>query len=45
LGITRGALAHTVQEYIDTAPVGGGLQQLLLTILHAQQADWHQMPV
>jgi tripeptide aminopeptidase len=42
LGITRGALAHTVQEYIDTAPVGGGLQQLLLTILHAQQADWHK---
>ena len=42
LGITRGALAHTVQEYIDTAPVGGGLQQLLLTILHAQQSDWHK---
>ena len=42
LGITRGAMAHTVQEYIDTAPVGGGLQQLLLAILHAQQADWHK---
>ena len=42
LGITRGALAHTVQEYIDTAPVGGGLQQLLLTILHSQQADGHK---
>jgi len=35
LGITRGALAHTVQEYIDTAPVSHGLKQLLLTILHA----------
>jgi acetylornithine deacetylase/succinyl-diaminopimelate desuccinylase-like protein len=37
LGITRGALAHTVQEYIDTTPVGGGLKQLLLTILHSLQ--------
>jgi acetylornithine deacetylase/succinyl-diaminopimelate desuccinylase-like protein len=37
LGITRGALAHTVQEYIDTIPVGGGLKQLLLTILHSLQ--------
>jgi len=35
LGITRGALAHTVQEYIDTAPVSGGMKQLLLTILHS----------
>ena len=42
LGITRGALAHTVQEYIDTAPVGGGLKQLLLTILHSLQADAHK---
>jgi acetylornithine deacetylase/succinyl-diaminopimelate desuccinylase-like protein len=42
LGITRGALAHTVQEYIDTTPVGGGLKQLLLTILHSLQADAHQ---
>ena len=39
LGITRGALAHTVQEYIDTAPVGGGLKQLLLTILHSLQPE------
>ena len=39
LGITRGALAHTVQEYIDTIPVGGGLKQLLLTILYSLQAD------
>jgi acetylornithine deacetylase/succinyl-diaminopimelate desuccinylase-like protein len=39
LGITRGALAHTVQEYIDTAPVGGGLKQLLLTILYSLEAD------
>src|SRR5713101_4841658 len=39
LGITRGALAHTVQEYIDTTPVGGGLKQLLLTILYSLQAD------
>ena len=37
LGITRGALAHTVQEYIDTAPVPGGMKQLLLTILHSLQ--------
>jgi acetylornithine deacetylase/succinyl-diaminopimelate desuccinylase-like protein len=42
LGITRGALAHTVQESIDTTPVGGGLKQLLLTILHSLQADAHQ---
>jgi acetylornithine deacetylase/succinyl-diaminopimelate desuccinylase-like protein len=42
LGITRGALAHTVQEYIDTPPVGGGLKQLLLTILHSLQADKHK---
>ena len=42
LGITRGALAHTVQEYIDTTPVGGGLKQLLLTILHSLQADAHK---
>jgi acetylornithine deacetylase/succinyl-diaminopimelate desuccinylase-like protein len=35
LGITRGAMAHTVHEYIDTAPVGNGLKQLLLTIVHA----------
>ena len=39
LGITRGALAHTVQEYIDTAPVSAGMKQLLLTILHAQQPE------
>jgi acetylornithine deacetylase/succinyl-diaminopimelate desuccinylase-like protein len=42
LGITRGALAHTVQEYIDTTPVGGGLKQLLLTILHSLQGDAHK---
>jgi acetylornithine deacetylase/succinyl-diaminopimelate desuccinylase-like protein len=42
LGITRGALAHTVQEYIDTPPVAGGLKQLLLTILHSLQADAHK---
>ena len=39
LGITRGALAHTVQEYIDTAPVSAGMKQLLLTILYAQQPE------
>ena len=44
LGITRGALAHTVQEYIDTAPVVGGLQQLLLTILHSLQLEAHEKP-
>ena len=44
LGITRGALAHTVQEYIDTAPVGGGLKQLLLTILHSLQPEAHGKP-
>ena len=42
LGITRGALAHTVQEYIDTTPVGGGLKQLLLTILYSIEADEHK---
>ena len=44
LGITRGALAHTVQEYIDTAPVGGGLKQLLLTILYSLQPEAHEKP-
>jgi tripeptide aminopeptidase len=44
LGITRGALAHTVQEYIDTEPVGGGLQQLLLTILYSLQPEAHEKP-
>jgi acetylornithine deacetylase/succinyl-diaminopimelate desuccinylase-like protein len=44
LGITRGALAHTVQEYIDTAPVGGGLKQLLLAILHSLQPEAHEEP-
>ncbi|MEE8304243.1 MAG: M20/M25/M40 family metallo-hydrolase, partial [Candidatus Tectomicrobia bacterium] len=34
LGITRGAQAHTVKEYIDIAPIPRGLQQLFLTILH-----------
>ncbi|MCZ6875379.1 MAG: M20/M25/M40 family metallo-hydrolase [bacterium] len=34
LGITRGAQAHTVDEYIDIAPIGKGLQQLFLTILY-----------
>lgn len=44
LGISRGALAHTVQEYIDIAPVTGGMKQLLLTILHTLQpeAQWGQ---
>ena len=40
LSITRGALAHTVQEYIDTAPMAGGMKQLLLTILHSLQPEW-----
>lgn len=35
LGITRGAQAHTVKEYIDIAPIDKGLQQLFLTILHS----------
>jgi acetylornithine deacetylase/succinyl-diaminopimelate desuccinylase-like protein len=42
LGITRGALAHTEQEYIDTPPVGGGLKQLLLTILYSLQTAEHK---
>lgn len=37
LGITRGGLAHTVNEYIDTAPVLAGIQQLFLTILRTLQ--------
>ena len=37
LGITRGGLAHTVQEYIDSAPVLHGMKQLLCTILHTLQ--------
>jgi tripeptide aminopeptidase len=36
LGITRGGLAHTVQEYIDVAPIPDGLKQLFLTILYTQ---------
>jgi acetylornithine deacetylase/succinyl-diaminopimelate desuccinylase-like protein len=38
LGITRGGLAHTVQEYIDVAPIPSGLKQLFLTILQSLQA-------
>ena len=33
LGITRGDLAHTVDEYIDIAPIASGIQQLFLTIM------------
>ena len=39
LGITRGDLAHTVDEYIDTAPILVGIQQLFLTILHTLSPD------
>jgi tripeptide aminopeptidase len=35
LGITRGAQAHTIKEYIDVAPITNGLQQLFLTIFHS----------
>ncbi len=38
LGITRGALAHTVREYIDIAPILAGVKQLYLTILHTLEA-------
>jgi tripeptide aminopeptidase len=45
LGITRGGLAHTVQEYIDIAPIPGGMKQLFLTVLHtlshAECGVWH----
>jgi tripeptide aminopeptidase len=45
LGITRGGLAHTVKEYIDIAPISGGLKQLFLTVLHtlshAECGVWH----
>jgi acetylornithine deacetylase/succinyl-diaminopimelate desuccinylase-like protein len=44
MGITRGALAHTVQEYIDTAPVAAGMKQLLLTILYALQPEAPRAP-
>jgi acetylornithine deacetylase/succinyl-diaminopimelate desuccinylase-like protein len=39
LGITRGGMAHTVQEYIDIAPIPSGCKQLFLTILHSLQAQ------
>jgi acetylornithine deacetylase/succinyl-diaminopimelate desuccinylase-like protein len=39
LGITRGSLAHTVEEYIDIAPIPSGLKQLFLTILSTLQAQ------
>jgi len=29
LGVTNGAGAHTVGEFINTVPVGRGMQQLL----------------
>lgn len=35
LGITRGAQAHTIKEYIDIAPIAQGMQQLFLTILYS----------
>jgi hypothetical protein len=39
LGITRGGMAHTVQEYIDIAPIPSGCKQLFLTILQSLQAQ------
>lgn len=47
LGITRGDLAHTVEEYIDTAPILSGIQQLFLTILQTLSPDtgFHSQPI
>lgn len=32
IGLTRGAHAHRLDEYIETAPIGRGMQQLVLLI-------------
>lgn len=32
IGMTRGAHAHRLDEYIETAPIGRGLQQLVLLV-------------
>ncbi|MBN1430256.1 MAG: M20/M25/M40 family metallo-hydrolase [Anaerolineae bacterium] len=42
IGITTGANAHTIKEYIDIAPIAAGMQQLtLLTLLAAEHMrDW-----
>jgi len=37
LGVTTGAGAHTPHEYIDTAPISKGLQQLLRFVERAMQ--------
>ena len=35
IGITDGAHSHRLDEYIETAPIAGGLWQLLLLTLSA----------
>ncbi|MBC7870599.1 MAG: M20/M25/M40 family metallo-hydrolase, partial [Chitinophagaceae bacterium] len=37
IGITRGGNAHRLDEYIETAPIAAGLQQLILLTLAAAQ--------
>lgn len=37
IGITRGGNAHRLDEYIEVAPISGGLQQLILLTLAAAE--------
>ena len=39
IGITRGGFGHTINEYIERAPVATGLAQLLLLARNAAPAD------
>ncbi|MBN1311026.1 MAG: M20/M25/M40 family metallo-hydrolase [Anaerolineae bacterium] len=46
IGITTGGNAHSIKEYIDTAPIASGMQQLTLLALLASEhtkdwQDWH----
>ena len=35
IGITRGGNAHRLDEYIETAPIAAGIQQIILLVLAA----------
>jgi acetylornithine deacetylase/succinyl-diaminopimelate desuccinylase-like protein len=39
IGVTRGGNAHRLDEYIDTAPLGAGLRQLILLTLAATSRE------
>jgi di/tripeptidase len=40
LGITTGGSAHTIHEYINTAPIGQGVEQLVQFVSRVWDRDW-----